>query len=187
MGCGWCHWCRAKGDLPLNFEGYLWQILLKNSPVALKVFWPITNLPRGFTTAYLLDVCRICRHHIAPICCLLFWMDHWTWLLDTGTCHYLNPLPDMCWNHRSSRWAALKWFKQKILGNTHYNHIYWTNMSWNCTVYFLDARALLLTEHEILLCVYAAHACSFNYKSDYSRAKGWYNIIQCNIIIILHL
>ena len=42
-------------------------------------------------------------------------------------------------------------------------------MSWNCTAYFLDARALLLTEHVIVLCVYAAHACSFNYKSDYRK------------------
>ena len=43
-------------------------------------------------------------------------------------------------------------------------------MSWNCTAYFLDARALLLTERVIVLCVYAAHACSFNYKSDYSKS-----------------
>ena len=41
-------------------------------------------------------------------------------------------------------------------------------MSWNCTAYFLDAWALLLTERVIVLRVYAAHACSFNYKSDYS-------------------
>ena len=46
-----------------------------------------------------------------------------------------------------------------------YNQIYsWTNMSWNCTAYFLDFRALLLTERVIFLCVYDAHACSFNYK-----------------------
>ena len=31
------------------------------------------------------------------------------------------------------------------------------------TAYFSDARALLLTERVIVLCVYAAHACSFNY------------------------
>ena len=42
-------------------------------------------------------------------------------------------------------------------------------MSWNCTAYFSDAWALLLTEHVIVLCVYAAHACSFNYKSDYTQ------------------
>ena len=42
----------------------------------------------------------------------------------------------------------------------HYNPINnWTNMSWNCTAYFSDARALLLTERVIVLCVYAAHAC----------------------------
>ena len=44
-------------------------------------------------------------------------------------------------------------------------------MSCNYTAYISDARALLLTEHSenvIVLCVYAAHACSFNYKSDYS-------------------
>ena len=45
---------------------------------------------------------------------------------------------------------------------------YRTNMSWNCTAYFSDARALLLTERVIVLCVYAAHACSFNCWSDYS-------------------
>ena len=39
----------------------------------------------------------------------------------------------------------------------------------NCTAYFLDAQALLLTERVIVLCVYAAHTCSFNYKSDYSK------------------
>ena len=32
---------------------------------------------------------------------------------------------------------------------------------------FLDARALLLTERVIVWCVYTAHTCSFNYKSDY--------------------
>ena len=32
----------------------------------------------------------------------------------------------------------------------------WTNMTWNCTAYFLDARALLLMERKIVLCVYAA-------------------------------
>ena len=54
--------------------------------------------------------------------------------------------------------------------NVIYNQIYnWTNMSWNCTAYFLDARALLLTERVIVLCVYATHACSFNYKSDYNK------------------
>ena len=42
------------------------------------------------------------------------------------------------------------------------------NMSSNCTAYFSDARALLLTERVIVLCVYAAHECPFNYKSDYS-------------------
>ena len=40
-------------------------------------------------------------------------------------------------------------------------------MSWNDTAYFLDAQALL-TKRIIVLCVYAARACSFNYKSDYS-------------------
>ena len=46
-----------------------------------------------------------------------------------------------------------------------YNQIYsWTNMSWNFTAYFLDFRTLLLTECVIVLCVYDAHACSFNYK-----------------------
>ena len=44
-------------------------------------------------------------------------------------------------------------------------------MSWNCTAYFSDTRALLLTERVIVLCVYAAHACSFNYWSDYSQAS----------------
>ena len=39
----------------------------------------------------------------------------------------------------------------------------WTNMSWNCTAYFSDARTSLLMERVIVLCVYAAHACSFNY------------------------
>ena len=42
-------------------------------------------------------------------------------------------------------------------------------MSWDCTAYFLDARATsveLLTERILVLCVYAAHACPFNYKSD---------------------
>ena len=37
--------------------------------------------------------------------------------------------------------------------------------NWNCTAYFLDARiarALLLTERAIVVCVYAAHAYSFN-------------------------
>ena len=42
-------------------------------------------------------------------------------------------------------------------------------MSWNYTAYILDARALLLTERVIVLCVYAAQACLFNYKSDYRR------------------
>ena len=41
-------------------------------------------------------------------------------------------------------------------------------MSWNCTAYFLDARALLLTECVIVLCKYAAHTCSFNCWLDYS-------------------
>ena len=55
-----------------------------------------------------------------------------------------------------------------------YNQIYnWTNMSWYCTVHFLDARALLLTERVIVLCVYAAHACSFNYESVYSMDAPW--------------
>ena len=51
----------------------------------------------------------------------------------------------------------------------------WTNMSWNCTAYFLDARTLLLTEHLLVLCVYAAHPCSFNYKSEYSsiHLESW--------------
>ena len=53
-----------------------------------------------------------------------------------------------------------------------YNQIYnWTNVSWNCTAYFLDARALLITEHVIVLCMYAAHSCLFNYKSDYSTRQ----------------
>ena len=30
-------------------------------------------------------------------------------------------------------------------------------MTWNCTAYFSDAWALLLTERVIVLCVYAAH------------------------------
>ena len=42
-------------------------------------------------------------------------------------------------------------------------------MSWNCTAYFSDARVLLLTKRVIVLCVYAAHACSFNYWSDYNN------------------
>ena len=42
-------------------------------------------------------------------------------------------------------------------------------MSWNYTAYFLDAWALLLTEGVIVLYVYAAHTCSFNYKSDYNK------------------
>ena len=75
------------------------------------------------------------------------------------------------------------WFKLinesspiKIVGgytDFSYNQIYnWTNMSWNCTAYFSDAWALLLTERVIVLCsVYAAHLCSFNYKSDYSRTS----------------
>ena len=41
-------------------------------------------------------------------------------------------------------------------------------MSWNSTAYFSDARALLLTEHVIVVCVYAAHARSFNCWMDYS-------------------
>ena len=45
-------------------------------------------------------------------------------------------------------------------------------MSWNCTAYFLDAQTLPLTERVIVLSVYAAHACSLNYKSDYS-VKYW--------------
>ena len=57
-----------------------------------------------------------------------------------------------------------------------YNQIYnWTNMSWNCIVYFLDFRALLLTERVIVLCVYAAHACSFNYKCICSACTAWVN------------
>ena len=40
-------------------------------------------------------------------------------------------------------------------------------MSVHCTAYFLDARAWL-TARAIVLCVYAAHAGSFNYKSDYN-------------------
>ena len=51
--------------------------------------------------------------------------------------------------------------------HVHYNPINnETNMSRNCTAYFSDARALLLTEHVIVLCVYAAHACSLNYSID---------------------
>ena len=42
-------------------------------------------------------------------------------------------------------------------------------MSWNCTAYFSGDRALLLTERTIVLCLYAAHTCLFNYKSDYSK------------------
>ena len=34
-------------------------------------------------------------------------------------------------------------------------------MSWNCTAYFSDAQALLLTERLIVLLVYAAHLCLF--------------------------
>ena len=45
-------------------------------------------------------------------------------------------------------------------------------MSSNCTAYFLDAPVLLLTERAIVLRMYAAHACSFNYKSDY-RSIGF--------------
>ena len=48
-------------------------------------------------------------------------------------------------------------------------------MSWNCTAYYdVDARALLLllTECVIVLCMYAAHTCSFNYKSDYKLLKA---------------
>ena len=65
-------------------------------------------------------------------------------------------------------WITLLYFVQYQIGKpVHYNQIYnWTSMS--CTAYFSDARVLLLTEHVIVFCVYAAHACSFNYKSDYS-------------------
>ena len=66
------------------------------------------------------------------------------------------------------------------------NQIYnWTNMSWtwNCTAYFLDARALLLTGHVIVLCMYAAHACSFNYKSDYSRLLVNFDLVSISIFL----
>ena len=56
--------------------------------------------------------------------------------------------------------------KKEIKSLHGYNPINnWTNMSWNCTAYFSDARALLLTERVI------AHACSFNYWSDYSSQR----------------
>ena len=53
-----------------------------------------------------------------------------------------------------------------VTANGDYNQIYnWMNMSWNCTAYFVEAWALL-KERVIVLCMYAAHACLFNYKSD---------------------
>ena len=52
-------------------------------------------------------------------------------------------------------------------------------MSQNYTAYFSDARALLLTECVIVLCVYAAHACSFKIISDYRQCISM-NSQQCD-------
>ena len=70
-------------------------------------------------------------------------------------------------------------------------------MSWNCTAYFSDARALLLTERVIVVCVYAAHSCRAAYIqskwgrtslaifvngnwSEYSRHLGFFSPIGQN-------
>ena len=67
-------------------------------------------------------------------------------------------------------WKVFNWALHILIDTVaYYNPINnWTDMSWNCTAYFSDARALLLTERVIVLCVNAAHAYSFNYYSDYN-------------------
>ena len=76
----------------------------------------------------------------------------------------------------------------KDLEVQHYNQIYnWTNMSWNYNAYFLDARALLLPERVIVLCVYTAHACLFNYKSDYIARVRIINVVFIQILCAICL
>ena len=97
------------------------------------------------------------RHPVTSYQCFLYTFSYCTRIILYLICKDRLPnivlITQYSWFHiNCSIWLRKNWLTFLIF-HPNYNQIYnWTNMSWNSTA------------------LYAAHACSFNYKSDYSGA-----------------